>query len=334
MADSSLRPDANEGVLAQLWQAYEKNRLPHAMIFAGMKGIGAVETAFRLGEKMLQLPIMQRFDEAGQASEDTVWNDSGVFFHVMPVGAQIKIRQVRELQDLLIYTHTGPRLVIIEQAEKMRKESANALLKTLEEPPEGVHFILVVEEQAKLLPTILSRAVVYRFGPMDMDAFARMGREKGWSDTETESLFRLTGGNPGMALEMHESQAGDTIRRALYIWKVLTTSAVPFAEFVLEWGKPSATEATQLIHYMGIVARDMQLVLHGLGKENMQYAFAEKSILALCDKWDADYFDKVFDLLMDAQRALRLNISTQLVGDVLALRLLELKEGDDICRPS
>ena len=73
----------------------------------------------------------------------------------------ITIEQVREMMAGLLTRQTTDRFVVIRPADKMGPDAANALLKSLEEPGEKVHFILVTEHPSKLLPTILSRAVMY-----------------------------------------------------------------------------------------------------------------------------------------------------------------------------
>lgn len=73
----------------------------------------------------------------------------------------ITIEQVREMMAGLLTRQTTDRFVVIRPADKMGPDAANALLKSLEEPGEKVHFVLITEQPSKLLPTILSRAAMY-----------------------------------------------------------------------------------------------------------------------------------------------------------------------------
>ncbi|MDO4741987.1 MAG: hypothetical protein Q4A79_01250 [Candidatus Saccharibacteria bacterium] len=73
----------------------------------------------------------------------------------------ISIDQVRGIMDRLNLRQIGQQFIIIRPADKLGEEAANALLKRLEEPNDGIHFVLVTENIAKILPTILSRAAVY-----------------------------------------------------------------------------------------------------------------------------------------------------------------------------
>lgn len=74
---------------------------------------------------------------------------------------QITIEQIRDLISLITTRQTTDQFLIIRQAETLGQESANCLLKSLEEPPEHYHFILLTSDPSRLLPTILSRAELY-----------------------------------------------------------------------------------------------------------------------------------------------------------------------------
>lgn len=75
--------------------------------------------------------------------------------------ATITIDQVREMIADLSVKQTSDRFVIIRPADKLGEEAENAILKSLEEPKENVHFVLITDRLSKLLPTILSRAAIY-----------------------------------------------------------------------------------------------------------------------------------------------------------------------------
>ncbi len=86
---------------------------------------------------------------------------------VVPDGSQIKIDQIRHLQEYLsLKPLSKHRVVIIDDAHLMNVAAQNALLKTLEEPPPDTLFILVAKNEGQLLPTILSRCRVLQFKPL------------------------------------------------------------------------------------------------------------------------------------------------------------------------
>lgn len=75
--------------------------------------------------------------------------------------ATISIEQVREVLARLLVKQTTDRYVVVRPAEALTEEAANAMLKSLEEPGEKVHFVLISSEPSALLPTIRSRAAIY-----------------------------------------------------------------------------------------------------------------------------------------------------------------------------
>jgi len=116
--------------------------------------------------------------------------------------AEIVVDQVRELQPLL---HTQPsfspwRVVIVDAAEEMRREAANAFLKSLEEPPANTLFLLVSHAPGRLLPTIRSRCRILRFQPLAEEE-VRAVLERTLPDAdEIAPLVALAEGRPGRAL--------------------------------------------------------------------------------------------------------------------------------------
>ena len=115
------------------------------------------------------------FENVGQIGEIARKVGTGVFVVPSDVAVEIPgaiileptdktvitIEQVREMLGRLSVRQTTDLFIMIRPAEKLQVEAANALLKSLEEPGEKVHFVLITDSPSSLLPTILSRASVY-----------------------------------------------------------------------------------------------------------------------------------------------------------------------------
>ncbi|WP_274570870.1 DNA polymerase III subunit delta' [Neisseria leonii] len=144
-------------------------RLPHALLLSGKAGIGKAAFAQHLAQTLLCenggreacgiCPSCHLYQQNGHP-------DFYLLTPEMPEGEsetrkllQIKISEVRAVIEKIQLTAVrgGRRVVLVEPAESMNIQAANALLKVLEEPPAGVHFILVSHARDKLLPTIKSR---------------------------------------------------------------------------------------------------------------------------------------------------------------------------------
>ncbi|MDH4235389.1 MAG: DNA polymerase III subunit delta', partial [Gallionella sp.] len=161
------------------------------LLFKGAKGIGKLELAIKFGQSLL----CQHPDESGFACgkcPSCHWfeQDSHPDFRLLqpevlnlegeetddlkPASGkkpskQISVDQVRGLADFISMSahQGGRRVVVIHPAEAMNANAANALLKNLEEPPQGLLFILVSHKPQQLLPTILSRCLSFALAAPD-----------------------------------------------------------------------------------------------------------------------------------------------------------------------
>ena len=156
---------------SKLKMAIDKNRLSHAYLFLGQDGTLKRKTALALAKIVLSWPQFTHNPDPAftQASKDLFDSGNHPDCHIIvPEGKQIKIKQIRDLKDALShyahYSHYS--VVIIENADLMGHEAANALLKMLEEPLGEILFILLATHQDKLLETICSRMQIIPFKPL------------------------------------------------------------------------------------------------------------------------------------------------------------------------
>lgn len=122
---------------------------------------------------------------------------------VPPEKRLIPIESVRDvLQEFAYRPYEGKRrFVIVDGADLMTPQASNALLKTLEEPPPHSSWILVSEGTSRLLPTVVSRCRIVRFGALPVDVAAKLlSREAQMEMNEAKSLAGLLGGSVGRAL--------------------------------------------------------------------------------------------------------------------------------------
>jgi DNA polymerase-3 subunit delta' len=158
----------NEHILDSL--ALRAERLPHALLLFGPRGVGKLA----LAERIAQLLLCEGQKKPCGACDGCRWFLGGNhpdFRRIAPESLWlekpekpsivIKVEQVRELSEFLyIRSHrAGRRVALVHPAEDMNENAANALLKGLEEPPAAAVFILVSHRPAQLLPTIRSRCV-------------------------------------------------------------------------------------------------------------------------------------------------------------------------------
>ncbi len=175
------RPRTFKDVLGQdhvvrtLRNAIEQNRLAHAYLFVGPRGTGKTSTA-RIFAKALNCEGGPRvdFDPDEEACREI---EEGRSLDVEEIdGASNRgIDNIRDLRDNVQFAPTRGkyRIIYIDEVHMLTKESFNALLKTLEEPPAHVMFIFATTEPHKILPTILSRCQRFDLRPIPADIIAR-----------------------------------------------------------------------------------------------------------------------------------------------------------------
>src|SRR5207344_167225 len=112
------------------------------------------------------------------------------------------IEEIRELQRMaaLAPHEAGRKVFVLDDAERMTLPTAQALLKTLEEPPPRTHLVLIIANPRALPPTVLSRCQRVRFRPLGDAEAARLLEARGVSPAASELLARLAQGRPGLAL--------------------------------------------------------------------------------------------------------------------------------------
>jgi DNA polymerase III subunit gamma/tau len=152
-------------VTKTLANAIQSNRVAHAYIFSGVRGVGKTTTARILAKALncVKGPTAEPDNTCDSCREIS----AGTSLDVLEIDAASNrgIDQIRELREMVRYAPAASRykVVILDEAHQLTDEASNALLKTLEEPPERVVFILATTRSEDLVETIKSRAQLFQF---------------------------------------------------------------------------------------------------------------------------------------------------------------------------
>ncbi|SEK37899.1 DNA polymerase III, delta prime subunit [Roseovarius nanhaiticus] len=241
MSDDAPQPDRIEGAphpreTAQLigqgaaeaafLAAYNDDRLHHAWLLTGARGVGKATFAWRAARFLLAhdegedgmfgappAPDTLDISPDHPVSRRILARSEPQLFHITRqinedtkrLRDVIRAEDVRSLHNFLMLSSAdgGRRAVIIDAADEMNVTAANSLLKMLEEPPARTTFFLISHQPSGLLPTIRSRCRELRLPPLTADdmaaALAQAGAETG---AQTAALAALSGGSVGEAVRL------------------------------------------------------------------------------------------------------------------------------------
>jgi DNA polymerase-3 subunit gamma/tau len=161
-------------VTQTLANAIRTNRVAHAYIFSGVRGVGKTTTARILAKAMncAKGPTPEPDNTCNSCREIS----AGTSLDVLEIDAASNrgIDQIRELREMVRYAPASSpyKIVILDEAHQLTDEASNALLKTLEEPPERVIFILATTRAEDLVETIKSRAQLFQFRSLSFQEIA------------------------------------------------------------------------------------------------------------------------------------------------------------------
>lgn len=215
--------DAAQGEFLNAWTG---GRRHHAWLLTGPKGIGKATLAWRIAKF---LRANEQAEDAGsmfgadapatslEADPDTQsvrlvesLADPGLALIRRPwddktkrLRAEIPVDEVRRLNRFfgLSATDGGTRIAIVDAADELNRNAANALLKMLEEPPANTVLLLIAHRPSRLLPTIRSRCRTLRCAPLSPDDLAAALDAAGQaSDVQTDALAELAQGSVGAAI--------------------------------------------------------------------------------------------------------------------------------------
>ncbi len=198
-----------QSILENISKQWQQNTMPHALLLEGPKGIGKFDFTKALAAKLLcQADIGLRTTGLAcgicrRCHLLKTFHPDLIILEPEEKSTVIKIDAVRTMIEKIQQTSTcgGHQVVIIHPAEAMNINCANALLKTLEEPPENVIFMLVSHQAAKLPATVLSRCQRLNFGTPSIDASILWLKEQS-EKQDFEAVLRISEYAPLRALEL------------------------------------------------------------------------------------------------------------------------------------
>jgi DNA polymerase-3 subunit delta' len=323
-----------------LRRALLNNRVPHAYLFHGLRGVGKSALALELAQALLctgnndrpcyhcshcrragQLnhpDVLFIFPAPSKVNENDVRTVIQSFVQQPYLRREIwsnpsigidRIRELRRTAALKPFEGRG-RVVIIVNVEKMTTEASNALLKILEEPPQGMTMILTTSNMNALLPTIISRCQEVRFELLrDEDIESALISRYNQDAATARLISKLSLGSFRTALEFLEEDLSGQRQRAINIIRAIlrdsSTRLDMVEELVAEHDKRLVKE---LLGLMLIFLRDA-MILHTLtdNDENKNDRLINTDQLETLDKFANAYDHADYEMaIAEVERAIKL----------------------------
>ncbi|HDQ04394.1 MAG TPA: DNA polymerase III subunit delta' [Deltaproteobacteria bacterium] len=316
----------HEKQIEALQKTLSQKRTAHAYLFSGIEAIGKRTLAIEFGKAC----NCANFDTLNDSCDNcatcrkiarAVHPD---FFFVRPEGQFIRINAVREIQEQMNFKplEAACRTFIVDNADKMNEQAANAILKTLEEPSLANLIILVTNRPYALPATIISRCLHMRFNPLRQESVAGFLMEhKGMEKQRALLLAGLSGGSIGRALDLNNEEV-IAFRAATFELLTSTQKGKPFSMIDLASFLAQSKNDTRLgLDIIGSYFRDA-LVFKETKKTQMLLNQDKAGFIATAaDRLSGKQILQNIERVGEAQEALERNLNKTLTLETMAFKL-------------
>ncbi len=196
----------NSKIKQDLQEAIDNNTISHSYMFVGIDGIGKRLIAKEFARKILCLNKQDKNCNTCDSCIKFNSSNNPDYLEIYPDGNSIKIAQVRQMQEKVYQKPivSNKKVFIIDDSEKMTEEAQNALLKTLEEPPEYMVIILITSNENKLLNTVKSRCIRINFIPLTQKEISTYA-SKNQINITSQNILEMCGGSIGNLEKINEN---------------------------------------------------------------------------------------------------------------------------------
>lgn len=311
-----------------LTRSVSRAKMSHAYLFRGPAGVGKKRTALAFAASInCSAPHAHSACGSCPSCHKFLSGNHPDFHVIRPEGAAIKISQVRELKHTLTFPpfEAACRVALLTDIHTMRREAANSLLKTLEEPPENTLLLLTGDEANDILPTITSRCQVIPFFNLPYDRVAeRLIADGNTSAEEAATLAAVSEGSLGRARTLKEKGLL-AMRQELVNQLVRHRAGQPEAvEVVFDFADRAAKlkeDLDELLELLKIWLKDLVLLASGIPDRIINQDLAP-TYDAVTGRWNLEQLSAKLRAINRAQQQLDRNCNRALVCEVLFFALL------------
>lgn len=316
---------AQDGPVSILKKALERGRVPTAYLFTGPPGCGrkmaALATACSLNCQ--SGPIA-----CGSCSSCLLY-EAGTHPDLHIIGLpdqkrQIGIEQVREeiIEKAYLKPMSGETSTfIVEDAHHLNLNASNAFLKTLEEPPQTSHFILISPDRDSVLPTISSRCQTLAFTPLPRQVVEDILHDEGIGHEEVSILAAMAKGSTKKALAYHSTGAlQDMAEEFEPLSSLHQYGAGQLLDLAQKWGR-NRQDALGVLEFMAQWYRDMMIMFEGAPEDQVIHVSHIADLRKGAARIGGQNLSAILESVEDAREAIEANTNVQLTLDTLLLRV-------------
>ncbi len=326
--------------VSSLRSALRSGKVATAYLFHGPAGVGKRTTALTFAKA---LNCIQSAEDACEKCSSCRRIERGTHPDVLTVGllagkTRLLIEQIKEVERELMFApyEAGRRVVIVEQAELMSPEAAGAILKTLEEPPEGTVFLLLTERPAALAPTILSRCQSLRFAPLRPETIQTFLEESGASPPLAKLASRFAQGSLERALGIDHEDFLQRRKRLLELFREASLNNIAHlseatTELVSQRGRDAAAKERrrqkvgETLEIMLSLCRDILLARDGASRELLVNEDLADEIGAEAARLSLEQAQDMVQAALSAARRVERNVAPEGAFEAMLLQLAAVR---------
>ncbi|MGN1084126.1 MAG: DNA polymerase III subunit delta', partial [Lachnospiraceae bacterium] len=319
----------HEQVILHLQNAIRQKKVSHAYLLCGEAGSGKRLIAEAFAKTLL-------CEEGGivacgkcKACRQMESGNHPDFKPVIREKASLGVQEIREqvTSDAQIKPYSSNyKVYLIDEAEKMTEEAQNALLKTIEEPPEYAVFLILAGRQEMMLPTVLSRCISLSLYPVATEKIRRfLMEQRGVPDYLAESAAVFSGGLPGRAVQYAESEAfveqrNEVLHLVKYIDE-MTMAEVMEAVKLFAAKKDSAQEYLEMIL---LWYRDVLLFKATKDANFLLFRDELETVSAQAGKRSFENLQGIVEAIEQVKQRLKSNVNFENAVELLLLYMKEV----------
>ncbi len=299
------------------------NHLGHAYLFHGEPAIGKRQTALALTQLLhCEGPLDDPAPDACGVCQSCHQVEQAIHpdcLFIQPEDSQkaqpkIKIDQIRAIEHLAVYRPLigSHKICLIDEADTMTLEAANALLKTLEDPPGHCLFLLISSRPEHLLPTIRSRCIAVRFSPLPIDAIeSYLQSQLSMKSPDATLVASCTEGRLGHALDLDPEDLQVKLRQ---YWALLFGDQLSSTTHIFDISESlvKSNQVLEAIHWFQRGLRDLLLLSLETSNTPMLYRDQESALRQLAERLSPSAILELSQELHQLERGQQRNLNLQI----------------------